>query len=62
MAGSALRMRAGVLRDEAARNLDLMDLLVRYVQALFSQVSQSVACNSRHGARLCGQRWVAAQP
>ena len=48
MAGTALRMRAGVLRTEAARNPDLMDLLMRYVQALFFQVSQSVACNGRH--------------
>src|SRR5205823_2157310 len=42
MAGSALRMRAGMLRTAAARNPDLMDLLLRYVQALFAQISQSV--------------------
>ena len=51
MAGSALRVRAGVLRTETARSPDLMDLLMRYVQALFAQVSQSVACNSRHPIR-----------
>jgi CRP-like cAMP-binding protein len=58
MAGSALRMRAGVLRDEAARNPGLMDLLLRYVQALFFQVSQSVACNSRHPLSQRMARWL----
>lgn len=49
MTGCALRMPAGVLRTEAARNPDLMGLLLRYVQALFAQVSQSVACNGVNG-------------
>jgi CRP-like cAMP-binding protein len=58
MAGSALRMRAGVLRTEAARNLGLMNLLLRYVQALFAQVSQSVACNSQHPIVERMARWL----
>jgi CRP-like cAMP-binding protein len=58
MAGSALRMRAGMLRTEAARNPDLMGLLLRYVQALFAQVSQSVACNSRHRLNERMARWL----
>ena len=58
IAGSALRMRAGVLRTEAGRNRSLMDLLLRYAQALFAQVSQSVACNSRHQLRERMARWL----
>jgi len=58
MAGSALRMRAGVLRTETARNPGLMNLLLRYVQALFAQVSQSVACNSRHQIIERMARWL----
>jgi CRP-like cAMP-binding protein len=58
MAGTALRMRAGVLRSEAARNPRLMDLLLRYVQALFAQVSQSVACNGRHPLKARMARWL----
>jgi len=58
MAGSALRMRAGMLRTEVARNPDLMDLLLRYVQALFAQISQSVACNGRHRLNERMARWL----
>jgi CRP-like cAMP-binding protein len=58
MTGCALRMPAGVLRTEAARNPDLMGLLLRYVQALFAQVSQSVACNGRHRLNERMARWL----
>ena len=58
IAGSALRMRAGMLRTEAARNPGLMDVLLRHAQALFAQVSQSVACNSRHPLRERMARWL----
>lgn len=58
MAGSALRMPADVLRIETVRDPLLMDLLLRYVQALFAQVSQSVACNSQHSVRERMARWL----
>jgi CRP-like cAMP-binding protein len=58
MAGSALRMPAGVLRIETARSPRLMDLLLRYLQALFAQVSQSVACNSQHTVSERMARWL----
>ncbi len=58
MAGSALRMRADVLRIESARNPQLMDLLLRYVQALFAQVSQSVGCNGQHPLSARMARWL----
>jgi CRP-like cAMP-binding protein len=56
--GPALRMRAGALRVAAALRPALRDLLLRYVQALFAQVTQSVACNGRHGLRQRLARWL----
>jgi CRP-like cAMP-binding protein len=58
MAGSALRMPAGVLRIETVRSPRLMDLLLRYLQALFAQVSQSVACNRHHMLSERMARWL----
>jgi CRP-like cAMP-binding protein len=58
MPGSALRLSASVLRAETTRNPRLMELLLRYVQALFAQVSQSVACNSRHQLSARMARWL----
>lgn len=58
MAGAGLRMRAAALRAETVRNPHLMDLLLRYVQALFAQVSQSVACNGRHPLKARMARWL----
>ena len=58
MAGSALRMPAGVLRIETTQSPRLMDLLLRYLQALFAQISQSVACNSQHMVSERMARWL----
>jgi hypothetical protein len=41
--GSALRMQASALREEAGRSSAVMGLLLRYVQALHTQVSLSTA-------------------
>jgi hypothetical protein len=42
--GSAMRMKAGALRDELGRGGALPDVLLAYAHALFTQVSQSAAC------------------
>ena len=56
--GSALRMPAAALRKEVGQNEPLRRVLLSYIQALFIQVSQSVACNVHHalGQRLA--RWL----
>ncbi len=54
----ALRIRAGLMREEFDRGGRLQDLLLRYTNALLLQVSQSTVCNYFHPIekRLC--RWL----
>jgi len=56
--GTAMRMSSASLRIEATRLGSLHDLLHRYSHSLFTQVSQSSACNRFHlvDARLA--RWL----
>lgn len=56
--GRALRLRAGVLREELDRSPVLFALLQRYVLALHRQVSQAAACNGRHTAQERLARWL----
>ena len=57
-AGGAVRMRAQVLRDEFARGAAFQHLLLRYTQALLTQMSQTAVCNRLHAIeqQLC--RWL----
>jgi len=58
LAGNALRIRAGALREEFNQAGKLQDLLLRYTHSLLIQVAQSTACNRFHTVeeRLC--RWL----
>jgi CRP-like cAMP-binding protein len=58
MPGSALRMRASALREEASRRTALLASLLRYVQALHIQVSLTAACNGRHTLPERLARWL----
>lgn len=57
-AGHAMRLGAGRLLEEFHRKGPLFDLLLRYTQALMTQMSQTAVCNSHHSTtqRLC--RWL----
>jgi CRP-like cAMP-binding protein len=57
-AGGAVRMKAKVLRDEFARGGAFQRLLLRYTQALITQMSQTAVCNRLHAIeqQLC--RWL----
>ena len=57
-AGGAVRMKAKVLRDEFARGGGFQRLLLRYTQALLTQMSQAAVCNRLHEIeqQLC--RWL----
>jgi CRP-like cAMP-binding protein len=57
-AGGALRMKSKVLRDEFARGGTFQRLLLRYTQALMTQMSQTAVCNRLHTVeqQLC--RWL----
>lgn len=58
MQGSAMRMKAGALRDELKRGGALQSVLQRYSHALFTQVSQSAACINSHAVDKRLSRWL----
>lgn len=58
IAGSALRMEANVFKDEFDRGGEFQCLLLSYVQTLFTQVSQSTACNRLHSVEERLARWL----
>lgn len=57
-AGDALRMKTNILQDEFARAGTFQRLLLRYTQALMTQMSQTAVCNRLHTVeqQLC--RWL----
>ncbi len=57
-AGAALRMKARAMLDEFKRGGDFQHLMLRYTQALITQISQTAVCNRLHSVeqRLC--RWL----
>ena len=57
-AGGAVRMTAKLLQDEFARGGRFQQLLLRYTQALITQISQTAVCNRLHSVeqQLC--RWL----
>lgn len=57
-AGRAFKMKASVLQEEFKRGGALQILLLRYTQALITQISQTAVCNRLHTTeqRLC--RWM----
>ena len=57
-AGQAYRLKGKALTGEFDRNSGLQILLLRYTQALITQMSQTAACNRHHSVeqQLC--RWL----
>ena len=57
-AGDAIRMKAKVMQDEFALGGKFQYLLLRYTQALITQISQTAVCNRLHSVeqQLC--RWL----
>lgn len=57
-AGQCFRMQARVLKDEFNQAGPIMSLLLRYTQALITQMSQTAVCNRHHSLdkQLC--RWL----
>jgi CRP-like cAMP-binding protein len=57
-AGDAIRMRARVLQAQFALGGEFQRLLLRYTQALITQISQTAVCNRLHSVeqQLC--RWL----
>lgn len=57
-AGQGYRLRAAVIKDEFNRSGPVMHLLLRYTQALITQMAQTAVCNRHHSLdqQLC--RWL----
>jgi CRP-like cAMP-binding protein len=57
-AGQGFRLRAGAMKDEFNRAGPVMHLLLRYTQALITQMAQTAVCNRHHSLdqQLC--RWL----
>ena len=57
-AGGAFRLSAGVMKEEFDRAGPVLHLLLRYTQALITQMVQTAACNKHHSLdqQLC--RWL----
>jgi len=57
-AGQAYRLKADLLKDEFERYGATMRLLLRYTQALITQMAQTAVCNRHHSVdqQLC--RWL----
>jgi CRP-like cAMP-binding protein len=57
-AGTGLRMPAQFLKDEFSRSAAVLHLLLRYTQALITQMAQTAVCNRHHSLdqQLC--RWL----
>ena len=57
-AGSAFGMEARILKSEFAGNAPVLHLLLRYTQALITQMAQTAVCNRHHSVdqQLC--RWL----
>jgi CRP-like cAMP-binding protein len=58
VAGEAIRVPAELLLHEFEANLTVRQVLLRYMQALITQISQTAVCNRLHSVeqRLC--RWL----
>jgi CRP-like cAMP-binding protein len=54
-AGEGFRMRAPTIKHEFAQSAPVMHLLLRYTQALITQMTQTAACNRHHSVlqQLC---------
>lgn len=57
-AGTGFRLRANLIKDEFDRAGSAMHLLLRYTQALITQMAQTAVCNRHHSLdqQLC--RWL----
>ncbi|WP_026148194.1 MULTISPECIES: Crp/Fnr family transcriptional regulator [unclassified Thioalkalivibrio] len=58
MAGHAYRIRSTIINEAFSQAGELQRLMLRYTQALFTQIAQTSACNRHHSVeqQLC--RWL----
>lgn len=58
VAGAGFRLKSLVIKELFSRSMSCMELLLRYTQALITQMSQTAVCNRHHSMeqQLC--RWL----
>jgi CRP-like cAMP-binding protein len=56
--GEAMQMPSALFRSHALQQGPLQDLLLLYTQTLFTQMAQSLACNSLHRMEQRCARWL----
>ena len=56
--GPALRIKANVMRKAFEDSLEIRTLVLRYVQALIGQISQTALCNRMHSVEERLSRWA----
>ena len=56
-AGGAFRLKAHLMKDEFVRSGSVMSLLLRYTQALITQMTQTSVCNRHHTLDQQRCRW-----
>jgi CRP-like cAMP-binding protein len=56
--GEGFRLKGQIVKDEFSRSPEVMHLLLRYTQALITQMAQTAVCNRHHSLdqQLC--RWL----
>ncbi len=57
-AGQGFRLKARVIKEEFNRSLPVMHLMLRYAQALITQISQTAVCNRHHSVQQQLCRWL----
>ena len=57
-AGLGFRLKARIVKEEFNRSGPVMHLLLRYAQALITQVSQTAVCNRHHTLQQQLCRWL----
>jgi CRP-like cAMP-binding protein len=56
--GFGARIRPGILREAMLKSPALLDRVLRYAQALNTQISQTAACNAHHDLQERLARWL----
>jgi CRP-like cAMP-binding protein len=57
-AGHGFRLKARDIKEEFNRSLPVMHLMLRYAQALITQISQTAVCNRHHSVQQQLCRWL----
>ena len=58
LAGSAMKMKASILREELRVGSQLQLLLLRYTRSFIALISQSVGCSQHHSLEKRFARWL----